>query len=184
MKEIAPCIVLIDNAFDNTDKIIKKALDNAEDFGVEKAKIYGEDGSGDNNFRSRNTETINISPTYQNEVFWWTIAQKIWKYGDEYGKKYKIGFSNMENPQFLWYKKNEGFYESHIDSDYYNNRIFSSVLYLNDVEEGGETFFDNFNISVSPKSGSLIIFPANFAYRHGANVPVSNDKFAIASWFN
>lgn len=184
MKEIAPCIVLIEDAFDNSEEIIEKALYDSQKSGIGKAKIYGNSVAGEVEKQVRNTNLIDISPTYKNDVFWWSTAQKIWKYADEYGNKYKIGFSNMETPQFLWYKKNEGFYQSHIDSAYSSHRIFSCVLYLNDVEEGGETFFDNFNISISPKRGSLIIFPANFAYIHGANVPVSGDKFAIVSWFN
>ena len=37
-----------------------------------------------------------------------------------------------------------------------NNRI--SVMYLNDVEEGGETFFPKLNLSVHPRKGMAVYF--------------------------
>ena len=181
-QEIAPCILLIKDAINNSKEIISKALDQPKNK-FSSAKIYSSENA-DLQVKKRNTSVVDISPAYQNDIFWWSLAQKMWQYGDEYGQRYKIGFSAMENPQFLFYKKDEGFYKSHIDSDVYSPRIFSSVLYLNDVEEGGETYFDNFDLSVSPRAGSLIIFPANFSYRHGSNIPKSDDKFAIATWFN
>ena len=32
-----------------------------------------------------------------------------------------------------------------------NNRISTLIMYLNDVEQGGETFFPKLNLSVTPK---------------------------------
>jgi len=37
-------------------------------------------------------------------------------------------------------------------------RALTILFYLNDVEEGGETFFPRVNITVSPKKGSLALF--------------------------
>ena len=39
-----------------------------------------------------------------------------------------------------------------------NNRISTLVMYLNDVEEGGETFFPNLNFTVMPKKGMAVYF--------------------------
>ena len=90
----------------------------------------------------------------------------------------------MESLQLLHYSTEEGFYRPHADSGPGMQRIFSAVLYLNDVNEGGETYFNNFDVSVSPKSGRLVMFPANFMYTHEARTPISNDKFALVTWFN
>lgn len=38
-----------------------------------------------------------------------------------------------------------------------NNRISTLVIYLNDVEEGGETYFPKLNLSISPKKEALFI---------------------------
>lgn len=39
-----------------------------------------------------------------------------------------------------------------------NNRISTLVMYLNDVEEGGETFFPKLNFTVTPKKGMAVYF--------------------------
>ena len=39
-----------------------------------------------------------------------------------------------------------------------NNRISTLIMYLNDVEQGGETFFPKLNFSVSPQKGMAVYF--------------------------
>ena len=39
-----------------------------------------------------------------------------------------------------------------------NNRISTLVMYLNDVEEGGETYFPKLNLSVHPRKGMAVYF--------------------------
>jgi prolyl 4-hydroxylase len=39
-------------------------------------------------------------------------------------------------------------------------RILTVFLYLNDVEEGGETHFSRLNITVQPKRGRVVIWPS------------------------
>lgn len=179
-KELAPCVLMIDDAIENPQEVIdlaKKSEKTTFDAEITSSLIDKV------NKEIRDTKIFDIFPIYENDVFWWILAQKIWKYGDEYGKKYNINFSNMEFPQLLWYTAGQGFYKPHSDS-YGSSRTFSAVLYLNDVSEGGETHFEHFNISVKPKAGRLILFPANFSYLHGAKKPISNDKYAVVTWFN
>ena len=114
----------------------------------------------------------------------WDLVADIFKYfAKDYCKKYNCSYGFMEAPQLLHYKKNNGYFNYHSDSGKSVAREFSSILYLNDVEVGGETHFENFNIKIAPKSGDLVMFPANFPYRHAALPPVSGDKFAIVTWF-
>ena len=60
-------------------------------------------------------------------------------------------------------------------------RIVTFLFYLNDVEEGGETFF--YNGKVKPEAGKLILFPATWTYNHKGNMPISNDKYIVTGWF-
>jgi hypothetical protein len=182
-KEVGPCILVIDNAIENCENLIKKAKDLVDLNYFQDAKVENNDGHSVVDFKTRNAKIIDIAPVYKNEIVWWEVAQKIWKYGDAYGQKYDVSFSDMEHPQFLWYRKNEGFYSPHSDSGSGIIRAFSAVLYLNNLEKGGETYFEQFNVSVSPKPGRLVLFPANFAYCHGAKTPISDDKYAIVTWF-
>lgn len=68
------------------------------------------------------------------------------------------------------------------DSRHLSNRLLAFVLYLNDVEEGGETEFLYQHKRVSPKAGTLVIFPAAFTHTHRGNPPLSNAKYILTGW--
>jgi len=81
------------------------------------------------------------------------------------------------------YNKNEGIFKPHYDvngSGGTEKRLFAVLMYLNDVDEGGETEFPEWNISVSPKKGRILLFPCNYLFLHQGNVPISHDKYMIA----
>ena len=62
-------------------------------------------------------------------------------------------------------------------------RAFVFSIYLNDVEEGGETEFLHFSKRVKPKTGRIVIWPAGFPYVHRGNPPLSGDgKYILTSW--
>ena len=62
------------------------------------------------------------------------------------------------------------------------HRVLLYILYLNDVEDGGETEFFYQNKKVKPKKGSLVISPCYFTHTHRGNIPVSSDKYILTSW--
>ena len=64
------------------------------------------------------------------------------------------------------------------------NRILVWTIYLNDVEEGGETEFLYQSKRVKAKKGDICIFPAQFNYTHRGNPPLSGDKYIITGWYN
>lgn len=182
--EIGPSIFLYENFIDNSEEIVAAAIKKGQESLVFEAKVGGGvEETFEVNKEIRDTLLIDISPLYSNDVMWWLLAQKIWKCGDEYARSHDLPFSDMEFPQFLFYPKNKGFYNAHIDTGKSFPRVFSAVLYLNDVEVGGETYFEKFDIEVKPVAGRLIMFPANFVYRHGAKTPESSDKYCVVTWF-
>jgi len=61
-------------------------------------------------------------------------------------------------------------------------RAFVYSVYLNDVEEGGETEFLHFSKRVKPKKGRVVIWPAGFPYVHRGNPPLSGEKYILTSW--
>lgn len=179
--EIGPCIFIYENIINNSEELIQLAH-SQNDF---KKEMAGLDSNGKqyNDTSIRKTIKIDIDPIYKNDIRWFIVAKTLWKYGDIYAKQQNISFSFMEFPQFLHYETGAGFYKPHSDAGPGIERIFSAVLYLNDVESGGETYFNNFDISVKPKSGRLVLFPANYVYVHEARIPISNEKNAIVTWF-
>jgi hypothetical protein len=62
------------------------------------------------------------------------------------------------------------------------NRILAWTLYLNDVEEGGETEFLYQSLRFKPKTGTFILFPAYFTHTHRGNPPLSGEKYIATGW--
>jgi hypothetical protein len=81
-------------------------------------------------------------------------------------------------------KVGQGYHVWHYESSSReaSNRLLTHIVYLNDVEEGGETELLYFNKRIKPKAGTLIIFPAAFTHTHRGNPPLSNDKYIITGW--
>jgi hypothetical protein len=79
----------------------------------------------------------------------------------------------------------EGYHVWHIEhgkGHSYSNRAFVFSVYLNDVEEGGETEFLHFSKRIKPKTGRIVIWPAAFPYVHRGNPPLSGKKYILTSW--
>jgi hypothetical protein len=180
--EVAPGIFVYDDVIDNSQELIDFALSDPEKW--RDSRIGAGTVEGEVNKEIRNTRILDVPATYANDIKWFEVSQIVWSYANKYGMDHDAAFSNMEHLQLLHYSTDEGFYKPHADSGPGMQRIFSAVLYLNDVEDGGETYFNSFDVSVSPKAGRLTIFPANFMYKHEARTPKSNDKFALVTWFN
>ena len=56
------------------------------------------------------------------------------------------------------------------------------LLYLNDVDEGGETEFLYYPKRVKAKTGRFILWPAGFTHTHRGNPPISNTKYIVTGW--
>jgi len=79
----------------------------------------------------------------------------------------------------------EGYHVWHIEhgKGFQNEpRAFVFSIYLNDVEEGGETEFLHFSKRVQSKKGRIVIWPAGFPYLHRGNPPLSGEKYILTSW--
>jgi len=79
----------------------------------------------------------------------------------------------------------QGYHMWHIEKTHgltYNHRALVWSVYLNDVEEGGETEFLHFSRRVKPKTGRIVIWPADFPYLHRGNPPLSGKKYIVTSW--
>ena len=63
-------------------------------------------------------------------------------------------------------------------------RILVYSIYLNTVEEGGETEFLYQSQRVKPVKGRIVIWPAGFPYVHRGNPPLSGEKYIVTSWIN
>tara|TARA_R100000963_G_C4613727_1_gene83316 strand:+ start:183 stop:776 length:594 start_codon:yes stop_codon:yes gene_type:complete len=62
------------------------------------------------------------------------------------------------------------------------DRILAFTLYLNTIEEGGETEFLYLKKRVKPVQGTCLIWPSGFTHTHRGNSPISKDKYIITGW--
>ena len=63
-------------------------------------------------------------------------------------------------------------------------RVLVYSIYLNTVEDGGETEFLYQSQRVKPVKGRIVIWPAGFPYVHRGNPPLSGEKYIVTSWIN
>jgi hypothetical protein len=181
---LLPAVKVLDNAFDGCKDFIDEVL--ATD-GWSEGRI----GSGENDRvlkEIRNVNTLTLDRKLTSPVSWYLVSRGIMMHALEYAKEYGHGISEMEPPQVLHYSadpEHRQYYKPHVDTDYngVHVRDFSAVLYLNTVEEGGDTVFSYFGVGVQPVEGRIVFFPANYAYMHEALPPISGDKFAVVTWF-
>jgi len=181
---IAPGIVVYDDIIKNTQRFIDLSLKTD---GWVDPEIYDTDTNNNMvsiiNHDIRNSKNLPFYHDYSDPIEWFELYQVIWRYADAYSKFYNTLFKSMEFCQFIHYKKYDGYYHSHYDATPGSNRVFSCVLYLNDVSEGGETYFNNFDIAVKPVAGRILFFPSEYSYTHEARMPKNGDKFVIVTWF-
>ena len=71
------------------------------------------------------------------------------------------------------------------------NRILTAILYLNDVEEGGQTSFPELNLSIEPKRNRLLVFSTTHTgteqsldcSKHMAEPVIKGRKLITNLWF-
>ena len=79
----------------------------------------------------------------------------------------------------------EGYHMFHAENLNYNNNIrtMAWMVYLNDVEEGGETEFLYQKKKFKPQKGDVLIWPGGFTHLHRGNPPISGDKYIATGWY-
>lgn len=88
-----------------------------------------------------------------------------------------------DHPSLQRYPADVGFYKIHSDGGpKVHRRIFTLIGYLNTVAEGGGTHFDQQGITVRPRRGTVVAFPANWMYTHEGLVPVGEDKYIVTNF--
>ena len=116
-----------------------------------------------------------------NEVFW-----KI--YHEQYAVDFAVLKDCAAHNNFAYkIQKTQvggGYHIWHFESSAreFSTRLLTWMVYLNDVDSGGETEFLYQHLRVVPKAGTLVIWPAAFTHTHRGNPPLSNDKYIITGW--
>jgi len=199
-KELAPCIIVYENAFKPGNFLELLEEECKQQWGYLSWYLTYVGGAGQQKQRVdyRSSLACELGPIGQpiediSEPRIVPLAQKwqeihsdlqtvIWSYRNSYD----IDVKEDEGFAVLKYSKGAE-YRGHVDHAPSNERVFSIVAFANDNYEGGELHFPLFETTVKPKAGSAVLFPSNFPYFHYAS-PVgasnSNDtKYSLVTWF-
>ena len=80
-----------------------------------------------------------------------------------------------------------GYHVWHCEQDIigHADRVLAWTMYLNDIPDGeGETEFLWQGVRITPKAGTICIFPAAFTHTHRGNPVYSCNKYIATGWFN
>lgn len=108
-----------------------------------------------------------------------------------------VAKSHFEPMQVIHYNVGESYALHHDMLDKENHlsgpRIFTFLVYLNDVEEGGETHFPYLDLTVKPKKGKALFWPNVYDHdpnlidkrtAHEARAVVKGEKFVGNVWLH
>ncbi len=179
------------NRFDEEDKMgktyaggagnsIKKNIKDCQDFGIG----YGDDNSIQeivDYFKIVHDKFIDYVKYYTSSIDGFLYNTIIEENSDD------TCFYPLHSALIHKYEPpNQGYHVWHQDwqtSDAkYATRMLVGMVYLNDVEEGGETEFYHQKLKIKPEQGTLVVWPSYFTHIHRGNKPISNAKYIINTW--
>ena len=111
---------------------------------------------------------------FKNYVEEWNFLNKI-------SERLEISSFNLQR-----YKTGQHFKEIHTERSSLEtlHRIFAFMTYLNDVQEGGSTYFSYYDLEIQPKKGLTLIWPAEWTHAHRGNILKKGTKHIITGWIN
>lgn len=108
---------------------------------------------------------------------------------DAYANKYDILQDMILHSTHLKIQKTspgEGYHIWHCEQNNHGqaNRCLVWAIYLNDIEEAGETEFLYQQLRIPPKENTCVIWPAAYTHTHRGNVVHGEkSKYIVTGWF-
>jgi predicted 2-oxoglutarate/Fe(II)-dependent dioxygenase YbiX len=191
---VAGCVAIYENIWENVDETINIIEDVVKDKDsevyFERAQTIGDQMTGNPLIQTARTNLmlsltksghVNESMRIINNNF----NEKMWSAIDNYSKIFDLEHKIIDCEGYTLLKYSGGqHYDAHYDGGGESKRSLSAILYLNSDYEGGELEFVNFNIKIKPGAGMLLLFPANYAYRHIAHPVTSGTKYAVVAFLH
>jgi hypothetical protein len=105
-------------------------------------------------------------------------------YTEHYFQELRDLIKVIEPPKVQRTEPGEGYHLWHCETmgRETRDRVFAYMLYLNDVDEGGETEFLYQHCRYKPKKGDFLVWPGYFTHVHRGNPPISGHKYITTGW--
>ena len=109
---------------------------------------------------------------YKNYLEEWTFLEEI-------SKRLEVSSFNLQR-----YRPGQHFKKIHTERFSVDtlHRLFAFMTYLNDVQEGGSTYFSHYDLEIQPKKGLTLIWPAEWTHAHRGNILKKGSKYIITGW--
>ena len=95
---------------------------------------------------------------------------------------------DTENVHFKKYEANGlDVFKNHVDvisTGPLSKRFLVFIMYLSDVEEGGETSIPRYNIKCKPKAGRLLMFPPFWTHPHQGEQVIKGTKYIMMTYLH
>ena len=120
------------------------------------------------------------------KFFYQTVVKT---YEEKYGKKYdSLRAVVQHSPKGMSIQKtrpHQGYHAWHCEcADLCtSSRVMAYTLYLNSVEEGGETELLYQGVKIKPEPGKLVFFPAYYTHPHRGNPIYKGVKYIVSGWY-
>jgi predicted 2-oxoglutarate/Fe(II)-dependent dioxygenase YbiX len=102
---------------------------------------------------------------------------------DDYCAMYPVEVSYQEAINVVKYGPND-FFNVHSDDGEPYRCTVSTVGYINDDYDGGELWFNFFDVKIKPQAGDLVISPSAYVYSHASLPVLSGTKYALVTMFD
>jgi Rps23 Pro-64 3,4-dihydroxylase Tpa1-like proline 4-hydroxylase len=112
----------------------------------------------------------------------WEVAYPI--YANAFPILNEMGTHTIHGTKLQRTPVGGGYHVWHCEQSHRENsqRLMTFIVYLNDIEEGGETELLYQHQRIKPKQGRLVLFPASYTHTHRGNPPLSNTKYIMTGW--
>ena len=184
-------IQIYDDVID--EESCQKFIEKFESFEDQLENVYQEDG--DEKIAFKQLQMIQFKE-------WESVQSGMLELFQDYIVRYKIdcniktkqwpteyGYEAIRMKRYL--NNDSDRFDPHVDVlDHHTSRRFLAFfIYVNDVDEGGETKFLNFYkpgtyipLTVTPQRGRLLMFPPMWPWYHAGRKPIDQNKYILHSY--
>ena len=143
----------------------------------------------------KSSTDITFTPQFLNDPQWGPYLQHLVTVVEEnlvnYSFRFKQAFEKMDPFRIdtafniQRYEPGEGFYGWHCERAglLNSNRVLVWMVYLNDVNDGGETQFYHQGHLEKPTQGKLLVWPSDWTHTHRGIPSPTEKKYILTGWF-